>query len=319
MRWIFPSIVMMELMLWAAALRAEAVPGPTLAIAPATDSSPAPSTPWHPPDTSPLPPLVGAPPAELPPPAGAELNMESNIDPPVDALIGESAPWHAPTVWLGPAPWDTGIEFGLNGSSGTSDSISMRAGAYIKRESRYSKLDLSTDFNLTVDGGKSTQDNGKLDVTHDWLLDEHSPWTLFAKSDLFYDQFAAFDVEMNLNLGLGYRWIHLPDLEFMTRLGSGASREFGGPDNEWKPESLVGMEYSQKVSHTQKFYGKFDYFPQWDQVGEYRMVADVGWEIALIQPSNLSLKISATDRYDSTPEGVNPHLVNYSVLLLLKL
>ena len=46
---------------------------------------------------------------------------------------------------------------------------------------------------------------------------------------------------------------------------------------------------------------------------------DTGWEIELVQPSNLSLKISATDRYDSTPNGANPHLVNYSVLLLLKL
>ena len=32
-----------------------------------------------------------------------------------------------------------------------------------------------------------------------------------------------------------------------------------------------------------------------------------------------SLKLSASDRYDSTPDGVSPHLLNYSVLLLLKL
>ena len=37
------------------------------------------------------------------------------------------------------------------------------------------------------------------------------------------------------------------------------------------------------------------------------------------QPENLSLKISANDRYDSTPNGAKPHLVNYAVLLLLKL
>ncbi len=32
-----------------------------------------------------------------------------------------------------------------------------------------------------------------------------------------------------------------------------------------------------------------------------------------------SLKISANDRFDSTPNEADPHLVNYSVLLLLKL
>jgi len=96
-------------------------------------------------------------------------------------------------------------------------------------------------------------------------------------------------------------------------------REVGGVDNEWIPESLVGFEYSQRISNTQKFSSKFDYYPAWDVVGNYRYEADIAWEIELVQPSNLSLKIAAMDRYDSTPSGVNPHLVNYSVLLLLKL
>jgi hypothetical protein len=73
------------------------------------------------------------------------------------------------------------------------------------------------------------------------------------------------------------------------------------------------------LNATQKIYAKFDYYPDWDQIGEYRMVADTGWEIELVQPSNLSLKIAASDRYDSTPNGADPHLLNYSVLLLLKL
>ena len=79
------------------------------------------------------------------------------------------------------------------------------------------------------------------------------------------------------------------------------------------------MSTTSSLAPTQKFYGKLDYFPEWEQIGEYRLVADAGWEIELVQPSNLSLKISATDRYDSTPNGAEPHLVNYSVLLLLKL
>jgi hypothetical protein len=105
----------------------------------------------------------------------------------------------------------------------------------------------------------------------------------------------------------------------MTRIGAGAEREFGGDNNEWVPESLVGLEYSQRVTKTQKVYGKIEYFPGWDQVGEFRAVADAGWEIELVQPSNLSLKLSASDRYDSTPDEASPHLLNYSLLLLLKL
>ena len=224
-----------------------------------------------------------------------------------------------PVTWFGPAPWDTGIELGLNGSSGTSESLSIRTGGYIKRESRFSKLDLSANYNRTTNSGLATQNNAQLDVRNDWLLDDTSPWTLYGTANLFYDEFQSFDVQTSANTGVGYRFIHEPTRDLIGRVGGGASREIGGPDDRWVPESLIGVEGSRRLFTTQKVYAKLDYYPEFEQLGEYRLVADAGWEIELVQPSNLSLKLSATDRYDSTPNGANPHLVNYSVLLLLKL
>lgn len=234
-------------------------------------------------------------------------------------VVDEHPNWYQRAFLLVPVPWDTGIELGLNGSSGTSDSFSLRTGGYIKRESRFSKLDLSSYFNRTTSGGETTQNNAQFDVRNDWLLDEASPWTLFATNSVFYDEFKDFDLQTNFDTGVGYRFFHEKELQLIGRVGGGTSREFGGADDRWVPESLLGFEYSQQLSQTQKFYGKLDYFPEWDQIGEYRLVADTGWEVVLVQPSNLSLKLSATDRYDSTPNGSEPHLVNYSVLLLLKL
>jgi hypothetical protein len=178
---------------------------------------------------------------------------------------------------------------------------------------------VSSYYNRTTAGGETTQNNAQFDARNDWLVDEASPWTLFATSGVFYDEFRDFDLQTNFDSGVGYRFFHDKDLSLIGRVGGGVSREFGGVDDRWVPESLFGFEYSQQLSPTQKVYGKLDYFPEWDQVGEYRLVADTGWEVVLVQPSNLSLKISATDRYDSTPNGSEPHLVNYSVLLLLKL
>jgi putative salt-induced outer membrane protein YdiY len=254
----------------------------------------------------------------LPEPAAAEpASPEIGAD--LGSRHGESPIWYQPLHWLGPAPWDTGIELGLNGSSGTSESLSIRAGGYIKRESRFSKLDLTTAYNRTTTAGAATQNNAQLDVRNDWLLDDTSPWTLYATGNVFYDEFQAFDLQTSANTGVGYRFVREPGLDLIGRVGGGTSREVGGPDDRWVPESLVGFEYSQQLSATQKFYGKLDYYPEWEELGEYRMVADTGWEIEFVQPSNLSLKISASDRYDSTPNGAEPHLLNYSVLLLLKL
>ncbi len=236
-----------------------------------------------------------------------------------EVLVEEPHPWYAPPHWLGPVPWDAGIELGLNGSSGTNEAISLRTGGSLKRESRFSKIDLSGYYNRTSTAGLTTQNNAQFDARNDWLLDEKSPWTLFVNNSLFYDEFQAFDVQLNANTGIGYRFVNEPGLSMIGRLGGGTSREFGGPDDRWVPESLFGFEYSQQLSTMQRAYGKIDYFPEWEEVGEFRLVADVGWEVELVKPSNLSLKLSASDRYDSTPNGAEPHLVNYSVLLLLKL
>jgi putative salt-induced outer membrane protein YdiY len=305
------------MMLPAAWSAAQSVPGPMLAIAEAT------SEPWAPPGSAaPASPLFGAPEAELPLPGASDPGVAAAAaDPATKAILeGEpSGPWYSPRIWFGPAPWDSGVELGLNGSSGTSDSFSVRTGAYIKRESRFSRVDFDTNYNLTTGDGKTLQNNAKLDLTNDWLIDEKSPWMLFAKTNLFYDKFATFDLQTALNLGVGYRLVHLPRLDVMTRVGAGAEREFGGDEKNWVPESLLGLEYYQQLTRTQKLYAKIEYFPEWEEVGEFRAVADSGWEIELVQPSNLSLKLSVSDRYDSTPDGVSPHLLNYSVLLLLKL
>jgi putative salt-induced outer membrane protein YdiY len=281
---------------------AQAQPGPTLMPPPET-AVPQPVTPD---DVLPVPQA----------PAGS--NSES-ILPPNEVFVEEDPIWYEPNYWLDPLPWDTGIELGVNGSSGTSESLSIRTGGYIKRESRFSKLDLSAYYNRTTNGDTATQNNAQFDVRNDWLLDEASPWTLYGTGNVFYDEFQSFDLQTSANTGVGYRFVHEPTLGLMGRFGAGTSREIGGPDDRWVPESLLGFEYNQQLSQTQKFYGKLDYFPEWEEIGEYRLVADAGWEIELVQPSNLSLKISATDRYDSTPHGADPHLVNYSVLLLLKL
>jgi putative salt-induced outer membrane protein YdiY len=237
-----------------------------------------------------------------------------------DESVSEVEPaWYRATYWFGPSPWDSGIELGLNGSTGTNESFSLRTGGYVKRKSKYSKLDFSLYHNRTASAGLITQNNAKMDFRNDWMLGDGSPWTLFAKGTLFYDGFQAYDLQTNANTGIGYQFFNLAELELTGRVGGGASREFGGPDNEWLPEGLFGFEYEQRLTATQKLACKLDYHPEIEQFSHYRLVTEASWEISLDKPSNISLKLSATDRYDTTPNGTDPHLVNYSVLLLLKL
>lgn len=274
-----------------------------------------------------------SPPGELPSPAETDSEQDPAVDLDSDDageftgpwLLGDDlvetdeSEWYVPTDWFGGTPWDTGIELGINGSTGNNESFSIRTGGYMKRKSRFSKLDYSIYYNRTTTEEETTQDNATTDIRNDWLLDDSSPWSLYAKANLFYDRFQIFDLQTNGSSGVGYQVVKTPTLDLTTRMGGGASREFGGPDNDWTPEALFGFEYEQSISDTQKLYATLEYYPAFENFGEYRLVTDGGWEIELDRPSNLSLKISANDRYDSTPQGADPHLMNYSVLLLLKL
>jgi putative salt-induced outer membrane protein YdiY len=283
----------------------EAIAGPTLAEASSSN--------WTPPGGSAY--------EELPIPAlegDANLPVEDDWVLAEDALLG-SPSWYEPGLWIDPEPWEAGIELGLNGSSGTSESFSIRTGGYAKLDSRFAKLDFSLYYNRTSAGGITTQDNAKMDVRNDWLLDESSPWTLYALGSVFYDNFQVFDLQTNANSGVGYKLADFPDLTLMTRVGAGASREFGGVDDEWTPEALFGFNYEQNITAKQKLTCNVEYYPEFEDFRRYRFVTDAGYEIALDKPSNVSLKFSVNDRYDSTPNGAEPHLVNYSALLLMKL
>lgn len=252
---------------------------------------------------------------------GAVAAGPGTAAPPLVAPLPEPEPvytWRHPAYWFGPAPWDSGVEIGVNGSSGTSDSVSMRAGGFVKREADDYKFNSSLYYNKTQSEGVEVQSNALLDVRYDWLFDD-SPWTIFVLSQTFYDEFQAFDINLNANTGLGYRWLKSERTSLTTSLGTGASREFGGPDSEWVPEAQFGVDYTLKFGENKKFYAKADWFPEWENFDDYRVLADVGFEFELHQPTNTSLKLSATDRYDSDPQGVAPHNLNYSVMLIWKL
>ena len=102
----------------------------------------------------------------------------------------------------------------------------------------------------------------------------------------------------------------------ITRFGAGATREFGGPDDDWQPSSLFGIDYNHQITKMQRAVAKVEYYPEWEDYRQYRVVSDLAWQIDLDRPKNVSLKLSAIDRYDSTPDGAKPNNLDYAVLLI---
>ncbi len=263
-------------------------------------------------------------PLDTPPPplpnGSIDLNQPIQLQaktPSVTEGVGPEFQWYNPWTWVPRDGWTNSAELGINGSDGNSESFSFQTGARFKRKGVRNLFELRMTHNRTQTGGIESQNNALLFVDHEYLFKE-SRWSWFDKFGLEYDEFKAFDVRINMNTGLGYRWVDSDKLRLTSRFGAGTSREIGGPDDRWVPEAVFGGDYDHQINSRNKLTFKVDYFPEWTDFSNYRFVGDAGWEYLLDEKGNLSLKLGANDRYDSTPNGRRPNDINYTFLVLYK-
>lgn len=226
--------------------------------------------------------------------------------------------WYQPWTWIPLDGWENSAEIGLNGATGNTESLTVQSGARFKRKTEFNLVDIRLLQNRTKSAGLISQNNVLLYGDFERKLGS-SPWNYFVKQGLEYDELKAFDTRYFINSGLGYNWIDREGLLFSTRFGAGASREFGGTDNDWVPEALFGATYDHQVNARNKLVAKFDYFPDWTDFGDYRTITDLAWEYLLSEERNLSLKLGTLHRYESQPTGgARPSDLNYTLLLLYK-
>jgi putative salt-induced outer membrane protein YdiY len=214
--------------------------------------------------------------------------------------------------------WSGTIQLGLNGAEGNAITFNIASGYDLKRETKFLVLTSDLKYNKATSRLVETQHNAIFNGKSEWLFQE-SPWTAFARGYLEYDEFKAFDLRVVTNAGAGYRLINRDKSKLTSRFGSGFSHEIGGPDDSYVPEAVFGMDFSHQFTPRQKFNAKGDYFPEWGEFTNYRIVTSADWELLFDQVANLSLKLGITDRYDSSPNGLKPNDFTYSTLILWKL
>ena len=213
--------------------------------------------------------------------------------------------------------WDSHAEIGLDGSDGNAETLAIQTGLETKRKTELYTFELDVDYRQASSRGVTTEDNGRLNLDHDRMMGE-SAWAVFGKLGLEWDRFKAFNLRVALNGGVGYYWVRNDTATLITRVGAGSSREHGAPIDEWVAESVYAVEAERQLTERQKLKGKLNYFPSWVDSSDFRVVADASWEILLDGSKNFSLKLSVTDRYDSTPQGALPNDFYYTLLLLYK-
>jgi putative salt-induced outer membrane protein YdiY len=248
---------------------------------------------------------------ELPAPAGSAALEELPV-------TEDSGSWILPTYWFNTVDWEGGAEVGISGTNGNSESASFRAGMNLKRKVTIHETTFDLTYVNTQAGGVETQNNAIQNFGYERAFGE-TRWSFFAKEFAEYDEFKSFDLRIAMNAGIGYTFIDTETTTLKGRYGAGVSHEIGGPNDDWVPELVYGADFKRQLTKRQKLEFKLDYFPEWRNFSNYRMVSSLGWEVLLDEEHNLNLKLSINDRYDSTPNGQKPNDINYALLLLWKI
>lgn len=228
-----------------------------------------------------------------------------------EAAAAPSTPADPPTFFRG---WKWNAEFGLNGSSGNTETLNFRAGLNGKRETSKYDTTLGLTYAYGSEDGNKSKDRFEATARNDWKLD--APWRLFAQGKLESDYFQDWDWRWSAYAGVGYEFIKSDKTTLMGRAGAGASQEIGGSENKIVPEALLGLDYTHKFNERNDIFANIDFYPALDRFGPYRFNTKAGWQILVDEKSNMSLKLGVEDRYDSTPEGRRRNDVDYFVLLV---
>ncbi len=232
------------------------------------------------------------------------------------ALPEEEIPtawYYVPFQWID--PWEGNVEIGLSGSEGNTQTLNYLLGLDAKRETDEDIVNFDVKYDRK--SADSVETAHRLFSEIRWeLLFQESPWTWFFHQTTEYDEFKAFNVRLSYDTGLGRRLIKTEETSLLARVGGGASHEIGGSNEDLVPEAVFGLEFTHELNERQKLSASSEYSPDVTDFLDYRMKWKASWEVVLDEETNLSLKISILDRYDSTPDGKRPNDLDYTLTLL---
>lgn len=199
--------------------------------------------------------------------------------------------------------WTGGVEIGITGSEGNSQSFNIHAGINGQRKTNRHDTKASLSYLRASADNEVTKNRFEANVQNDWIFEKGSPWRFFVKGGYEYDDFQDWNHRLTALAGMGYAFIENERTTLVGRAGIGLRRDIGGEDNRIHPEGLLGADLSHKLTERQLLTASAEVYPDFLNLSHYRAKVKVGWEILVDPETKMSLKIGIEDRFDSSPGG----------------
>ena len=197
--------------------------------------------------------------------------------------------------------WKRSIDLGWTGRWGSTDTINITAGLDFNYADEFRRWKLTGRyyFNRSSDGDEDN--NARLDLRRDWLFPGHD-WFAFAAFRYQFDQFENWRHRTVVSIGPGYNLVHTEAHQLDLRAGPTYTREYRGPQSS-KGELLFGADYDWTLSSRSSLHlGNDFYFQYTPALTDFRNLTTGEWRMGITEEPSLSLKLGASNEYDSDPD-----------------
>jgi len=240
------------------------------------------------------------------------------------AVPADAEPASAPAVPVAvlPAPvpppppgpdgsWKFSLSVGFTGSENeTQSNWDVRVAGSARRETEADRTTLTAEYYFNTVNSTNT-DNNLLVTGLEEFLFKDSKWEAFIKGTYQYDEFQSWEQRIGLYAGPAYRLIEGEPLSLKLRAGAGASYEFA--DGTWTPELLLGDDLVWKIDERSKLTQGLDFYPDIENLGEFRLIVRLDYEIALSPKGDLKGTAGIRDEYDSYVEPTGDSTNDFKV------
>jgi len=241
-------------------------------------------------------------PFEIPQPRGG----------PIVGLDGKTVTLPNQTV----SPWSGGVDFGLSGSQGNTDTLTLRAGFDLRYDSPDYALFANVLYILNQANSGDLENEGFGLVRNEFGIGGGLGW--YAQALAEYDQFRTVDQRYGGHNGLTMVVMQDPTQSVRVRAGFGYARETGGPVNDWVPEGQAGADYEYRLTDRTRLTVMGDYYPDLHDLSHYRVRVRAAFDILIDPDLNMWLRLGAFDRYDSQSYGSKRNDLDYFMSLVFR-
>lgn len=198
--------------------------------------------------------------------------------------------------------WNQSINVSLGLQRGQKDSADYYSSYHADITKNEHKVEVDLNYRRAESDGERTANRFASKWGNTWYQSD-SNWDIFTTLQFDWAEFQSWDQRIVGDVGVGYELIKqqrgAEAFTLSVRFGTGLRKEFQSDNDDWIPEGLLGASVVWKISDKQAFTADTTWYPDYEDVSNYRLVTNASWNIEMDSLKNLQFSVGLHHEYDS--------------------